>query len=438
MRSGTSATEASRISKSLTPPILSRRDRLCVVVRGCGWFDVGWTDHEHALRRPPHPRFRARSGRVLRRVRAPGRTGRGGRRHRAGRPDVGRGRRARRCRDGAAGPRRPRPGRAARGAQPAAARGRRPRGHPAAHRRRRGVGQDPRADPPHRLAARRAGRAAGPDPRHHLHQQGGGRDARAGRGARRPARPDHVGHDLPLRVRAHPAARGGQGRHEVDLLDLRRRRQPAPHEPRPARPRPRPEALPAARLLARRSATSRTSSSTRRPTPRRSPRATTTSAPSPTAYTAVPAPPAPGQRARLRRHHHDDRQRPAGLPRRRRVLPPPLPARARRRVPGHQPGAVPAHQGARRRGQGTRGRLCRAAGRAVRRRRLRPVDLRLPRRDDPQHPRVRERLPRRPHHPARAELPLDAAHPARRQLRHRPQRGAPRQEPLDRLRRRAR
>ena len=33
---------------------------------------------------------------------------------------------------------------------------------------------------------------------------------------------------------------------------------------------------------------------------------------------------------------------------------------------------------------------------AVRRRRRRPVDLRLPRRDDPQHPRVRARLPGRP------------------------------------------
>ena len=61
----------------------------------------------------------------------------------------------------------------------------------------------------------------------------------------------------------------------------------------------------------------------------------------------------------------------------------------------------------------------RAAGRAVRRRRRRPVDLRLPRRDDPQHPRVRGGLPRRPHDPARAELPLDADDPARRQRGHR-------------------
>ena len=41
-----------------------------------------------------------------------------------------------------------------------------------------------------------------------------------------------------------------------------------------------------------------------------------------------------------------------------------------------------------------RGRTCRPA--SWRRRRRRPVDLRLPRRNDPQHRRVRERLPRRP------------------------------------------
>ena len=42
---------------------------------------------------------------------------------------------------------------AARGAQPPAARGRAPRGRPAAHRRRRRLGQDPGADPPDRLPA---------------------------------------------------------------------------------------------------------------------------------------------------------------------------------------------------------------------------------------------------------------------------------------------
>ena len=138
--------------------------------------------------------------------------------------------------------------------------------------------------------------------------------------------------------------------------------------------------------------------------------------------TALPAAAAPGQRARLRRPDHDDGQHPAGLPRRRRALPPPVPARAGRRVPGHQPRAVPAGPRA---GRGrlrgtTAGADDGAAGRAVRRRRRRPVDLRLPRRDDPQHPRVRGGLPRRPHHPARAELPLDPDDPAARPTRSSP------------------
>ena len=46
------------------------------------------------------------------------------------------------------------------------------------------------------------------------------------------------------------------------------------------------------------------------------------------------------------------------------------------------------------------------AGRAVRGRRLRPVDLRVPRRQHPQHHRVRAGLPERAHDPAGAELPL--------------------------------
>ena len=65
--------------------------------------------------------------------------------------------------------------------------------------------------------------------------------------ARRPAAPGDVGDDLPLRLRADPAPRGRQGRDEVHLLDLRRRRQPAADGDGPARPGPRPQALPRAR-----------------------------------------------------------------------------------------------------------------------------------------------------------------------------------------------
>ena len=47
-----------------------------------------------------------------------------------------------------------------------------------------------------------------------------------------------------------------------------------------------------------------------------------------------------GQRAGLRRPDHDDGAPAAGLPRRRRALPAPVPARPGRRVPGHQPRPV--------------------------------------------------------------------------------------------------
>ena len=65
----------------------------------------------------------------------------------------------------------------------------------------------------------------------------------------------------------------------------------------------------------------------------------------------------------------------------------------------------------------------RRAGRADGGRRRRPVDLRLPRRQHPQHPRLRAGLPRRHLDPARAELPLDPDHPHRRQRGDRPQPG---------------
>ena len=94
---------------------------------------------------------------------------------------------------------------------------------------------------------------------------------------------------------------------------------------------------------------------------------------------------------------------PARSRRSREHLPPPVPARARRRVPGHQPRAVRADPRAR---AGREARLVPddpdaldatggVPGRADGRRRLRPVDLRVPRRRHPQHPRVRAGLPRR-------------------------------------------
>ena len=61
-----------------------------------------------------------------------------------------------------------------------------------------------------------------------------------------------------------------------------------------------------------------------------------------------------------------------------------VPLRPRRRVPGHEPRPVPAAAAA-----------GREARQRVRGRRPGPVDLRLPRRRHPQHPRLRARLPRR-------------------------------------------
>ena len=69
------------------------------------------------------------------------------------------------------------------------------------------------------------------------------KDAR--RRARRPGRAAHVGVDLPLDVLAHPAARGAGARLPVVVLDLRPGRRRPPRRLRAARPRPRPEALPA-------------------------------------------------------------------------------------------------------------------------------------------------------------------------------------------------
>ena len=65
--------------------------------------------------------------------------------------------------------------------------------------------------------------------------------------------------------------------------------------------------------------------------------------------------------------------------------------------------------------------LAAGAPQRLRRRRRRPVDLPLPRRRHPQHPRVRGRVPRRHGRRARAELPVDADDPRRRQRGHRQQ-----------------
>ena len=119
------------------------------------------------------------------------------------------------------------------------------------------------------------------------------------------------------------------------------------------------------------------------------------------------------ERGRLRRHADADRADPGELPGRAEALAELVPLRDGRRVPGHEPRAVPAAA---------------AAGRAppqhLRGRRPRPVDLRLPRCRHPQHPRVRARLPGDAHDPARAELPLHERDPRGRERGHLAQLGA--------------
>ena len=97
-----------------------------------------------------------------------------------------------------------------------------------------------------------------------------------------------------------------------------------------------------------------------------------------------------------------------------------------RRVPGHQRRAVPLAAPARQ-----------PAQEHHLRRRRRPVDLQLARCGGRQHPALRAGLPGRHDHPPRAQLPLDRPHPGRRLGRDRAQPGPPRQDALDRGRRRA-
>ena len=117
-------------------------------------------------------------------------------------------------------------------------------------------------------------------------------------------------------------------------------------------------------------------------------------------YELLPAAAVRLERGRLRRHAHADRAGPRALPGGARALADDVPSRPRRRVPGHEPRPVPppAAPGG-------------EAPERVRRRRPRPVDLRVPGRGHPEHPRLRAGLRRCGGHRARAELPLDELDP---------------------------
>ena len=148
-----------------------------------------------------------------------------------------------------------------------------------------------------------------------------------------------VGDDLPLRMRADPAREAERLGYKRTLHDLRRGRLAADGQAVHGRAERRPEALPAARdpgadlrreePLHRRGELPRAAG--RRSSRRRSPTST-----------GVREAHARGQRDGLRRPARPHGQPLRALRGRPRALPGSLPLGARRRVPGHQPRAVPA------------------------------------------------------------------------------------------------
>ena len=224
-------------------------------------------------------------------------------------------------------------------------------------------------------------REAERDPRDHLHEQGRRGDARAAREPARPGRAGDLDPHLPRRLRPDPPPRGAAPRLPVELHDLR-----------PGRPG-----------AARSSRCSRSwSSDPKRFVPRG------IHAQISTAKNQLVTPAEYAERVasfydQTVAEAYDLYQRrlfasnavdfddllmltvagARALPRGARAVAEGVPLRPRRRVPGHEPRAVPA--------------AAAAGGEAPQRlrgRRPGPVDLRLPRRRHPQHPRVRARLRR--------------------------------------------
>ncbi len=130
-----------------------------------------------------------------------------------------------------------------------------------------------------------------------------------------------------------------------------------------------------------------------------------------------------GRGARLRRPDHRDGAAVPRPPRRAAHLPGAVPLHPGRRVPGHLARPVRADQ---------------PAGRALRQRlrrgRRRPGRLLVAGRDDPEHPGLRARPPRRAGVPDGAELPLHRQHPGRRERADRAQRPAQAEDAVDRRR----
>ena len=212
-----------------------------------------------------------------------------------------------------------------------------------------------------------------------------------------------VGHDVPLGVRADPARRGAAAGLHAPVHDLRPGRRAAADQALPGPARRRPQALharggPHADLGRQEPAARRRGL---QPARRQLLRADGRRR-----LQAVRGRAAPHERDGLRRPAGQRGQRPVAVPGGAGPLRRRVPARAGRRVPGHQPRAVPDAAAPGRR-----------APQPVGRRRRRAVDLLLPPRRHPQPPRLPGRLPGREGRQARAELPLDAEHPERRPTR---------------------
>ena len=284
------------------------------------------------------------------------------------------------------------------------------------------LGQDPHGRASHRLPHGRARRLSAADPGRDLHQQGGRRAQGTGGDAHRRARPRPVGRHLPRRLPTGAAQLRRTHRAESRLRHLRRRRPTRPPQgavaagagaqgrqsPRPARHhRPRQVAP-----VVPRPARDRRGAGVR---PHRCRRAAGARG---GGVRALPVPARARQRRRFQRHPGAHRGAVRGPPRRARASPAAGRVRPRRRVPGHQPGSVPAHPPARRH-------LPQPDGG----RRSRPEHLRLPGRRRAQHPRVPARLRGRRRVPPRAQLPIGGERAGGRQRRHPAQPGPAGEEP---------
>ena len=262
------------------------------------------------------------------------------------------------------------------------------------------------------------------DPGHHLHQQGRRRDEAAGRRAGRAGRREDVGVDVPLGLRAHPAAGRGPARLPVVVHDLRPGRRRPPHRLRHPRPRPRPKRFPPRCVHAAISAAKNDHCRRRRSTP--SGPASIFERKIADVYREYQARLPAGRRHGLRRPAH------------RTVTP--VPRSTPRCSSTTASGSSTSSSTSTRTPTASRTSssllLAQRAPQRLRRRRRRPVDLQVPRRRHAEHPRVRGGVPRRHGDRARAELPVDADDPRRRQRGHRQQPRPQAQGAVDRLRRR--